>query len=524
MATTDFVDGVTVVRASWLNDVDEVVYTTVPGLGVSLSAISAAIAALATETGAASIGFKQAGTGSVLRTVQAELRDYVNVKQFGAVGDGLTNDSAAFQAALDYAGLVGAQLWVPHGVYLVPTATLNIPSGVSIVGEGAASEIRRTTNAVVPLLLASSKSNITVNHLKLSSLAGTTSVSSNTIGTGSKTFTIPAGLDFAATENIQISSTASPANYLQGTVTSYSSTTLVVNITASVGAGTFTAWNIDKSNGENIALRFASSQNCDATDIIVDGRFYVGISSQNGNGDLIDNCEFLNVVNRPIYVYATTDTTDGIRITKNRIRGGNISQYGINLNGSGGTIDNVTISDNVIDATIFQGIEVGGSSGYVSVANNHIDSVSASGGTGILVQRANTVQASRTIVQGNTVKSAGNGIYVLDSVYTIVQGNQVASCPLGIRVEQATAAVGCQYATVAGNISTSCTTAGFYFSGANVGLCSYHSCSANVAISCGIGFQSTANTDRIAFNANIATANTTNYSTLGTNHTSTGNI
>lgn len=57
---------------------------------------------LAATGGSALVGFQQAGTGAVPRTVQDELRDSVSVKQFGAVGDGVADDTAAFNNALAY--------------------------------------------------------------------------------------------------------------------------------------------------------------------------------------------------------------------------------------------------------------------------------------------------------------------------------------------------------------------------------------------------------------------------------------
>ena len=70
-----------------------------------------------------------------------------------------------------------------------------------------------------------------------------TSTTSQAIATGSKTFTVSSGKTYTVGQQITFTD-SSGVNTMQGTVTSYSGTTLVANITSITGSGTFASWTI----------------------------------------------------------------------------------------------------------------------------------------------------------------------------------------------------------------------------------------------------------------------------------------
>lgn len=130
------------------------------------------------------------------------------------------------------------------------------------------------------------------------SLSGT-SVTSNTVGTGSKSFTVETGKGFLAGQSIVIARTAAPTNRMFGVVTSYNSGTgaLVFESQAFEGSGTFTDWSISPTLNAVLTLvqipdllitnaKLANAYINDLTAVTFDhGNDYVAISDASDSGN-----------------------------------------------------------------------------------------------------------------------------------------------------------------------------------------------------------------------------------------------
>ncbi len=146
------------------------------GLGVGASGIAftgfngqvGTLADLGDADGSDWIGYTPSGAGAIARTAQNKMRDTVDVRDFGAVGDGVTDDTAALQAWL----AIGGTLTLSAGnyritsplVYTQPPTTdwrFGDPS-IAIIGagsnstfityEGASTDTVLRINGVFPVI------------------------------------------------------------------------------------------------------------------------------------------------------------------------------------------------------------------------------------------------------------------------------------------------------------------------------------------------------------------------------------
>ena len=111
---------------------------------------SAALATLAASSGASLVGFIQAGTGAVARTVQAKERDIINANDFSTLQQAITAAAGRI--------LFGA------GAVFTVTAALAFPSNIELM------DMTITGNeATANTATTSSKSNITLTRVKMNS-------------------------------------------------------------------------------------------------------------------------------------------------------------------------------------------------------------------------------------------------------------------------------------------------------------------------------------------------------------------
>jgi hypothetical protein len=89
-----------------------------------------------TSINASEVVYDPAGTGAVATTVQTKLRETVSVKDFGAVGDGVADDTIAIQTAINSFSSGQGTVYFPKGIYLV-TSTITVSNDrMNLIGQG----------------------------------------------------------------------------------------------------------------------------------------------------------------------------------------------------------------------------------------------------------------------------------------------------------------------------------------------------------------------------------------------------
>jgi len=114
-------------------ETDSTTVTFVSGLNVGdVVQFSTATPVASNVVSAANVSYNEGSAGAVGTNVQAKLRQTVSVKDFGATGDGTTDDTVAIQAALN----TGKNIYFPAGIYMHQGGIVQDAQGQHIYGDG----------------------------------------------------------------------------------------------------------------------------------------------------------------------------------------------------------------------------------------------------------------------------------------------------------------------------------------------------------------------------------------------------
>lgn len=200
--------------------------------------------------GAALVGFKQAGTGTVARTVEDKAREWVSVKDFGAVGDGVTDDTVAIQAAIN--SLTEGCVFFPKGTYRISSLTMK--PRVTLVGDGPMG---------VSLVASANNSNL-INYIALDSIKTGFSISGIRFVCGSYTncraISIDGNSSSIRCNRIRIENIDIEGSFSVGIALRYCANTFISNVFCS------------------LAIKGVWIDNCADTDL-------VSVKVQNGAGE-----------------------------------------------------------------------------------------------------------------------------------------------------------------------------------------------------------------------------------------------
>jgi hypothetical protein len=394
LATNVFINGVYQEKDSYSLLGNVITFTIAPPLNSSIEIMT-------NETGvinsgnATAISYTLTAPGAVAQTVQTKLEQYVSVKDFGAVGDGVTDDTATIADAL----ATGASVYFPEGTYKTDLQTITT-AGQTLFGAGEKSIILAKTAGANLFVVEADY--VSFRNLRMN--GAETGPTNNDFAIFTATAT-PA--QFLAVENVLFSG-ASAASGFNNAVKFDSG----CNYGSVIGCVIERLWGNLSGNGYGILNGANNATFRDNTMLASSGRGRHGIYISSGASDNEISGNFLSAFD----LEGITQYSTGVQpaCARNKYIGNSLIACAASNNPTSGSI----------------GI-YGHSSGAVISANT----ITSSGQIGIAVDGTGVTDCANTIVSDNFVAfSAKTGINLISPIACSVTGNIV--------YESSTASVG----------------------------------------------------------------------------------
>lgn len=321
----------------------------------------------------------------------------VNVRDFGATGNGSADDANAIIAALDKLGANGGILYFPSGTYMVGKA-IPLRAGVHYLGESSKASVLKATAGSWDNIFGygypttaqmSVQNNFIIENLTIDgNKAARTENQLALLGTVSGTFTDGETITSSGGGTAVVAAHDVAGTFVTLEPSSISGTFAVSNtVTGASSGATMTIASKQADDAYQINIRCQSASKFRITNCQINNSFFTALSLYNNcvegtvdNNQFYDNNKSGTVLSSPYTIY--------------------IESYGRNL----------TVFNNIIDNSFGSGIVVrGGTLSSIQILDN---SISNTGNYGIEVQSA--VQggggvASDIQIIGNRLYAAPNG-------------------------------------------------------------------------------------------------------------------
>ena len=307
-------------------------------------------------------------------------QDKLNLKQFGAKGDGVSDDTSIINIAFKF--MSGRTLYIPTGTYMVSSA-ITPYSNSTIIGDGVGSLFKAVPgmNVSSDMFKMRGKSNIIVKRIGISGNS-----EYNTRDTG-----------HSATDGIHMFDIWDSSNINVDEVS------FIDNIYAAIRIVGARSIHVTNSKFLNIDCGVITLGSSDVTDLVIENNYFDG--HQNSE---------------PISLYGTGTYRD-IYINNNTIKN---KSFGNAMYLARGTIINITVTNNII-RDCATGIVLGNATN-ATIKNNDIDNSNnlSSGGAGISIYSCTNVEISNNRIR----KVSQDCLIVRNNTSVNIYNNDIRDC------------------------------------------------------------------------------------------------